>query len=204
MKLIDLTGRKFGLLTVIERGENSKDGHVRWKCICDCGKTKDKPVSAHDLKSGAVISCGCIHLQSITKHGHSHERIFYTWFDMIKRCENPKSSNYCNYGKRGITVCEEWHDFMTFRSWALNNGYADDLTIDRIDCKKGYYPDNCRFANEREQANNRRSNTRITINGETHTIAEWARIANINYSTLRLRYLRGIKGEALLLKPKHN
>lgn len=202
MKLIDLTGQKFGLLTVLERGKNSKDGHVRWNCVCDCGKVKDIPVSAHDLKSGAVISCGCIHLKSITKHGHSHERIFYTWHDMIRRCENPHSSNYCNYGGRGISVCEEWHDFMVFRDWALKNGYADNLSIDRIDCNKGYYPENCRFANTREQANNRRNNTRIVINNEAHTLAEWARIANINYSTLRLRYQRGISGKDLLSPTK--
>ncbi len=202
MRLIDLTGQKFGLLTVIGRGENSKDGHVRWNCKCDCGKIKDKPVSAQDLKSGAVTSCGCVHLKAITKHGYSHSRLYYTWFDMIKRCENPKAANYDNYGGRGIKVIKEWHDFMMFREWALNHGYADNLTIDRIDCNKGYSPENCRFVNSSVQANNKRNNTKITINDKTHTIAEWAKIAKLSPSTIRLRCLRGVNGEALLLPTK--
>lgn len=198
MKLKDITGEKFGLLTVIGRGENSKDGHVRWNCVCDCGKIKITPVSAQDLKKGAVTSCGCIHKKSISKHGYSKERLYQTWYDMIKRCENPNATNYPNYGGRGIKVCNEWHDYLIFRLWAMNNGYNDNLTLDRINNNEGYCPDNCRFADAGMQANNRRKNVYVTIDNNTHTIAEWAKISGICQSTLRLRYMRGIRGKELL------
>lgn len=107
MKLIDLTGERFGNLTVIGRGENAKDGHARWNCICDCGRVKEKPVSAQDLKSGKVVSCGCVHRKAITIHNGSGERLYQTWKSMLKRCENQHSTGYHNYGKRGIKVCEE-------------------------------------------------------------------------------------------------
>ena len=134
--LKDLTGMKFGRLTVIGRGENSKDGHPRWNCVCDCGKIKEKPVSAQSLLNGAVTSCGCYRHEKITKHNHSKERLYRIWHGMIKRCENTKDKKYLKYGAKGITVFQEWHDYMVFREWALNNGYGTNLTIDRIDNKK--------------------------------------------------------------------
>jgi len=135
------------------------------------------------------------------KHGQCKTRLYNIWGNMIWRCENPKASIYYLYGGRGITVCEEWRkDFKTFWIWANNNGYSDELSLDRIDNDKGYSPDNCRWATQIEQSNNKRTNQRITINGETHTIAEWARIAGILKTTLRERIQRGWTGERLLIK----
>lgn len=200
MKLIDLTGMKFGNLIVIERAENSKDGHVRWKCVCNCGKVKEKPVSAQDLKNGKVVSCGCIHHQRITIHYGSKERLYQIWKSMLKRCENTNCRSYCNYGERGIKVCNEWHDYLKFKEWAVQSGYKDNLTIDRIDNNGNYEPTNCRWATLKEQANNRRNNVFIQIGDETHTIAEWSEISGVNKGTIRNRYKRGICGDLLLSK----
>lgn len=103
---------------------------------------------------------------------------------MRKRCNNPNSSNYRNYGGRGITVCVEWDDYSQFRGWALSNGYGDDKSIDRIDVNSGYKPDNCRWVTSVAQANNRRSSKWYTVNGVTHTLAEWARLYEIPYKQL--------------------
>lgn len=106
---------------------------------------------------------------------------------MRERCSNEHLSYYKNYGGRGIRVCEEWEDYSHFKEWALANGYQDELSIDRIDNDKGYCPQNCRWVTNKKQANNRRSNKKITYNGETKTIAEWADFLGMNYTTLHQR-----------------
>lgn len=199
-KLIDISGQKFGHLTVIQRGENSKSGHVRWICMCDCGNTKTILASAMDLKSGKTTSCGCVHKSIITKHGHSKERLYQIWHGMIKRCENKHNAIFQRYGAKGIDVCEEWHDYMIFRDWALCNGYNDELTIDRKDNNKGYNPENCRWATNKQQSNNRTNNIHIIIDGETHTISEWSDISGVCKSTIAQRAKRGVTGKDVISK----
>lgn len=110
---------------------------------------------------------------------------------MKKRCYSTKFREYKNYGGKGIVVCDEWkNDFEAFRNWALNNGYSDTLSIDRIDNNKNYEPDNCKWSNKIEQANNTTRNIKIAYNGETHTISEWSRISGIPYSTLYSRIFK--------------
>ena len=129
---------------------------------------------------------------------HRLNRIFYL---MNARCD-PNGVNKKDYFDRGITVCEEWKDnFLAFAIWAIENGYADDLTIDRIDNNKGYSPSNCRWASLREQANNRRNNTILTYNGESHTIAEWSRKLNMSRDTISLRIRKGWSAEEALTTP---
>lgn len=110
------------------------------------------------------------------------------WNTMKQRCYVKSSTSYKRYGAKGITVCDEWRNsFYTFRNWALANGYSDELTIDRIDSRGNYEPNNCRWATYKEQANNTSKNIKFTYNGETHTIPEWSDIVGINAMALRYR-----------------
>lgn len=120
-------------------------------------------------------------------HGLGKTRIYRIWSCMRNRCNNPKHSEYHRYGGRGIAVCSEWDDVRRFAEWAKENGYADDLTIDRIDNDKGYAPDNCRWIPKREQAANRCTSHLVTSKGETHNLREWAKITGIDEGTLRRR-----------------
>lgn len=113
---------------------------------------------------------------------------------MRYRCYNINDKEYSWYGGRGITICDEWlNDFMSFYDWSMNNGYQDNLTIDRIDNNKGYSPINCRWTTRKEQARNTRRNRLITIDGETKCLAEWCEVFNLNYHTVKRRLYRGWK-----------
>lgn len=189
----DLTGERFGRLTVLEYDHNNPYRAPYWRCLCDCGN--EIMVRGSELKSGNVKSCGCYHRDVMgeihTTHGMSSTSLYRVWRHIKERCNNPNSQEYRNYGGRGIFICDEWYDFENFRDWALSNGYNPKLSIDRIDNNDGYYPENCRWADAITQGNNRRVNRYITCGDESHTIAEWARIFGISYDTLWTRIKRG-------------
>lgn len=165
-----------------------------WKCKCDCGA--EKVVYRGCLTSGDTISCGCYHREhngeQSYKHGMAKTRLYRLWSGVVQRCMNPSADNYARYGGRGIKVCEEWrNDFRAFRDWSIANGYAEGLTIDRIDNEGNYEPSNCRWVNRTTQQNNTRRNHFFEYNGITHTVAEWSRILGVNHETLRYRIIRG-------------
>lgn len=200
---IDLTGQKFGRLTVIKRVENSKTKGALWLCKCDCGN--ETIVQSGNLKNGNSKSCGCLNrenlLKSITTHGLHNEKLYGVWKGMRQRCNNPTSPRYKDYGGRGIIICEEWNNFKNFYDWAMSNGYKEGLSIDRIDNNNGYNPNNCRFTDRTIQSNNRRNNKIFTYKGQTHTLAEWASLYNMNYWALWSRIKRGWAIEKTLETP---
>lgn len=125
------------------------------------------------------------------KHGLRKTRLYRIWANMKSRCYNPNTSHYDRYGGRGIKVYEDWiHDFKTFYDWSMQNGYADNLSIDRINNDGNYEPDNCRWVSSKEQSNNVCSNKNITIDGVTKTLMEWCDHYKINYKTVRDRIKR--------------
>lgn len=185
----DLTGRRFTRLTVISLDHIASNGDTCWLCECDCGNST--VVRRNCLVNGGTKSCGCYAREKSTRHGQYGNRLYNIWSTMIQRCTNPSNKSYQHYGGRGIFVCDEWREFEEFYEWSIVSGYDDDLTIDRIDTDDGYYPENCRWADQCTQQNNRRNNNLITYSNVTHTVAEWARILGVNYKILWKRINRG-------------
>ena len=197
-KRIDLTGLKFGRLTAIKFCGVNKHKYALWRCKCDCGK--EVVVPGRSLRSGNTKSCGCYNKEKSTdrivslnkRHGMTNTRLFKIWSGMHSRCYNEKTNNYHLYGGRGIYICDEWlKDFSSFEKWAREDGYKDNLSIDRIDNNGPYSPDNCRWATSKEQCNNRRSNKTLFAFGESKTLEEWAEIAGISSDTISKRLKSG-------------
>lgn len=189
-KSINIAGIKFTRLTAIKFDHYHKKPNGQrveyWLCKCDCGKTSI--VCKGDLTSGNIKSCGCLLKEALHTHKLSKTRLYKTYHNIKKRCYNLNNPRYKDYGKRGIKMCTEWeNDFVAFYNWSLNNGYKDNLTIDRIDNNGNYEPSNCRWVNAKIQGRNTRSNRLFTYNGETHCIVEWAEMYNIKYHTLKKR-----------------
>lgn len=192
----DLTGRRFGRLTVIE--ESGKLGKkVAWLCKCDCGNYTR--VRAHHLKGGQIVSCGCYHNEVNATHRLTSTKLYRAWASMKDRCYNTNAVEYKRYGSRGIKVCDEWrNNFEAFYGWAMANGYEDGLSIDRIDVNGNYEPNNCRWVDMKTQGRNRRNNHMLTHKGETHCVSEWSEITGIKVSTLFDRIKRGWSVEDVL------
>lgn len=193
---IDLTGQRFGRLTVISRAKNNAQNKAMWNVRCDCGA--EKVVSRANLRNGTIVSCGCyardLHKQQHLKHGeckrNNRTRLYIIWSDIRQRCYRTSAVDYERYGGRGITVCSEWlgeNGYKNFREWALQNGYAKNLSIDRIDNNGNYEPSNCRWVTMQDQANNRRSNHLIEFNGKQQTISQWSREIGVSKHLLYSR-----------------
>ena len=200
MNYEDLTGQRFGRLTVVSLSKKRLNDRVTWHCICDCGNEKD--VIAKSLKSEATKSCGCYRKELFETHQESGTRLYSIWEKIIQRATNTNLDRAKDYSLRGIDVCPEWQIYENFSKWAKENGYKDSLSIDRIDNNRGYYPDNCRWATPVQQANNRRTNVMITYKDKTLSLADWARETGYSYDTIRSRYRRGWSPERIIETPQ--
>ncbi len=193
MKRINLISKKFGRLTVLYKVGVKKNRDAQWFCACECGKTI--VASQSNLIRAKTKSCGCLR-DEMTRartmtHGKSKTRLYNTWTHMRQRCEKPRCHDYPDYGGRGISVCSEWtNSFEAFWDWAIDHGYDNNLSLDRIDVDGNYEPSNCRWATIATQNNNLRRNRKLTYNGVTRTMSEWAKHLGISYTTLKSRIVR--------------
>lgn len=203
----DLTGQKFGRLTALYPTDKREGkGYIVWVMKCDCGNIEERSLHSLNARSGIhgrrkkkiPMCCECREKYNSTSkqtHGDSKTRLYAVHRTMLQRCENPNAHEYENYGGRGITVCDEWHNYEPFKEWAMANGYKEDkrgkCTLDRIDTNKGYSPDNCRFVDMKTQQRNRRNNIRLTLDGVTKTMSEWAELTGTQLGTMQKRYEYG-------------
>lgn len=187
MQSIDLTGKRFGRLTVIGKSDMQDGSGTLWDCSCSCGNVVS--ARSYNLRIGKTRSCGCLRKTDPNniKHGKSRTRIYGIWTNMKTRCCNPRSKAYPRYGGRGIKVCDEWTDASEFIKWANESGYNDGLTLDRIDNDGDYCPSNCRWVSMKVQGNNTSRNKFFTMDGETKTLTEWCDDKGMPYKTVHKR-----------------
>lgn len=179
----DFIGMKFNHVTVLSRNYERKSKSPYYNCLCDCGRTfvRRKDCIYNPLNK----TCGCCQRE---KHNGTHTRLYNIYKNMKARCQKTYAKHYEKYGGRGIKVCDEWNkSFNSFREWALNNGYQENLTIDRINNDGNYEPSNCRWVTRKEQSNNLRTNRILYYDGEYKTMAEWCNILNLKPSFIRKR-----------------
>lgn len=188
-----MIGRRFGRWIVLRYAFHHPDGHAHFGCMCDCGN--ERIVAGYSMTRGQTVSCGCYSKESLsrrqTTHGETIGRMdsveHYTWHSMIQRCEDENHISYPNYGARGIQVCARWRGSFAAFLEDMGRRPSDDYSIGRIDNSGDYEPSNCRWETSEFQQNNRRSNRKFTHNGETLTIAQWARRCGIGKHRLRYR-----------------
>jgi hypothetical protein len=204
-----LIGKRFGKLTVINYAESraQPSGKIRhrWVCLCDCGNISPSVSSSNLLKKNGTKSCGCVRnanaIAAVVKHGMYRTPEYGAWCNLIARCYRKSHKSYPNYGGRGITVCERWR--KSFINFIEDMGVrpSDNLSIDRIDNEKGYFPGNCKWRTSKEQTSNRRCNVNLTFNGMTKTLAQWAECTGISRSSLDKRIKNGWSTKDTLSAP---
>lgn len=192
-------GKKFGKWTIISFSYKDKYNHPFYKCKCECGCIKD--VDIYRLKYGHSLACSRCRYNEKTVPLYI-KRLRRIYHNIKQRCYNPKSPKYKDYGGRGVVVCEDWkNNSNLFIEWALNNGYKDEYTIDRIDNNGNYCPENCRWSDIETQANNKRTNHYLFYKGKTYTVSSFCKTFNLNRLVISQRINRyGYDNPELLLK----
>jgi hypothetical protein len=207
MKRSDFAGQIFGRLTAVSKHHKAANGRMLWLFACECGA--EKVADPNEVKRGSTRSCGCLaneqRKNAAQKQTHALSRSSMprerkSWEMMIARCHDPEQVSYKNYGALGIRVCARW--LNSFENFVMDMGKRPvGMTLDRIDGSADYCLENCRWATRKEQANNRRTNHRITIDGETKTIAQWADHLGMNSHVIRSRIYKGMQDHDAVLKP---
>ena len=197
----DLTGRVFGALTVISRQSNDRNGPARCLCRCSCGN--EKTITSSNLNSGSYTSCGCgvVRIENQKTHGMRDTRVYRIWLNMKDRCLRKENKSYADYGGRGVSVCERWKDSFENFYADMGDPPSDDHSIERRDNGGNYEPGNCFWATRIEQGANKRNNVLVTYNGQTRTLAEWARELGVSYDTLKRRKSLGWTDNDIIGRP---
>ena len=179
-------GDRFGRIVILEVGKDPRPGVYKYKAIyrCDCGAVRSAQLGS--IQIGTTKSCGCKNRDDSTKHGLWRDPIYTTWLHMLKRCEDPSNEKFADYGGRGITVCDRWHDITAFHA-DMAPTFRKGLTLDRIDNNAGYSPENCRWRTPHEQSRNKRNNILVTLNGETKILKDWCSLHGVSYGMVRSR-----------------
>lgn len=192
-RIKNLTGQKFVQLTIIGLLGVNKEQRATWLCLCDCGNLQVAAINS--LMSGNTKSCGCrrsvISRGKAIVHGQSHTNLYYRWQKIISRCCNPSDPYYHNYGGRGIQISDAW--YYSYTTFLTDVGLPPTLqhSLDRVDNNGHYEKSNVRWATRKEQGGNKRNNHNLTINGETHHIAEWCRLTQVPRSKVSVRLRLG-------------
>lgn len=205
---VDITGQRFNRLVALRKiGTNAQKQDV-WRCQCDCGKETD--VSSRSLITGHTKSCGCLQREKAARigdrsrtHGDFGTPLYGIWGAMKRRCLNPNTKYYKDYGGRGINVCDEWLEYSNFKEWSLSHGYEDNkrLSIERIDVNGNYEPSNCCWIPLKHQARNTRRSRHVTYKGSPYALSEVAEITGISMRTIQGRYDRGWSPEQIFETP---
>lgn len=197
---IDLTGQRFGRLTVLGRDgfrRRNRGGSIPlWSVRCDCGT--EKIVVGANLRRGLTTSCGCTYA---IRHPPGTKYEYKIYVGMIQRCTNPKSPGYKNYGGKGVRVCERWRaSFLAFLQ-DMGRRPSSQYSIDRIDSRGDYAPENCRWATWLQQGRNKSTNRILTVDGLSMTVSAWSEKVNISKSTILMRLNRGWSMEQAVKTP---
>lgn len=188
--LKDITGQRFGRLIALKATDERSGKFIVWECLCDCGTTK--LISSPSLRLGRTKSCGCLRKETtvrrFTTHGRAGTNLYTTWSKMIARCNDPEDRKWHRYGARGITVCERWLKFENFL--ADMGDKPPGTTLDRENNDGNYDPNNCRWATQKTQQNNRSTNRVFTAFGLTMNMMQWAEHFGIPYCTIQRRVAR--------------
>jgi len=198
----DFVGRTFGRLTVKAFSHINAYRNACWVCECSCGVVAT--VRGGELTSGDTQSCGCLRkelmAESHTIHGSAYTTEYRIWGNILQRCINPNNPHYADYGGRGITVCDDWLKFENFYR-DMGDRPSKDHTVDRIDNDGPYCKENCRWATQKQQMNNTRSNRFVEFGGESLTVAQWSVRTGIGSTTLLYRLNAGWPVELVLTVP---
>ncbi len=185
MKPLDIIGKRFGKLTVLTHHHRNEGYRNFYECLCDCGNKKI--VYKQMLTSGKTTHCGCLFVHPAIIHGLSHVPEHGVWLNIINRCTKPNDRGYKNYGGRGIKICDKWlNSFVEFYN-DMGSRPSNKHSIDRIDNNGDYCPENCKWETKHNQCRNQRRNLKITYNGETMCVTDWAKKMNLNVETLACR-----------------
>ena len=212
-KQIDYTGQKYGRLTFLGY-VGRKNNKSIWELQCDCGNKVVKPT--REIVSGNTSSCGCLarelRIQRNTIHGMNRHPLYQKYQDMIRRCYNPETTRYEDYGARGIKVCNEWlkenNGFHNFTIWSYENGFEDYdpkttprkeiPTLDRIDNNANYSPENCRWVKFKTQENNKSNNMYLYYKGERYSAKQLSEMFNVSYAIVQRKFYKGLTGDEIV------